>query len=66
MIAADVSSRDDHKAQHTARFFNDTNGIEGKDLFVTYDIFARTYWPRFPQLLTKGLGMYFSYTYGVT
>ena len=66
MIAADVLSGDDHKAQHAARFFNDTDEIKGKDSFVTYDIFARTYWPHFPQSLTKGLGMYFSYTYGVT
>ena len=58
MIAADVLSGDDPEAQHLAKFFINTDEVQAQDSFVTYDIFARTYWPHFPQPLTKGLGVY--------
>ena len=59
MIAADVLSGDDPEAQRFAEFFTNTVEVQNQDLFVTYDVFARTYWPHFPQPLTKGLGVYF-------
>ena len=57
MIAADVLSGDDPEVQRTAKLFINTDEVEGEDLFVTYEVFVRTYWPHFPQPLTKGLGV---------
>ena len=65
MIAADVLSGDDPEAQHSAKFFVNTDEVQAQDLFVTYDVFARTYWPHFPQPLTKGLGVYFDFNIDV-
>ena len=59
MIAADVFSGEDPEAQRLAKFFINTDEVQAQDSFVTYDVFARTYWPHFPQPLTKGLGVYF-------
>lgn len=58
MIAADVLSGDDPEVQRAAKLFINTNEIEAENLFVTYDVFSRIYWPHFPQPLTKGLGGY--------
>ncbi|KAI9462689.1 hypothetical protein HD554DRAFT_2288449 [Boletus coccyginus] len=55
MIAADILGGDDSEAQRFARFFVDSDEIQAQDPFVTYDVFARTYWPHFPQHLTNGL-----------
>ncbi|KAG8220598.1 hypothetical protein J3R82DRAFT_2824 [Butyriboletus roseoflavus] len=55
MIAADVLSGADPEEQSVVKFFTDTDEIEVQDSFVTYNVFARTYWPHFPQSLTKGL-----------
>lgn len=57
MIAADVLSGANAEERRAAKFFFDTDEMEVQDSFVTYDVFARTYWPHFPQPLTKGLGM---------
>ena len=59
MIAADVLSGEDPEAQRLAKFFINTDEVQAQDSFVTYDVFARTYWPHFPQPLTKGFGVYF-------
>lgn len=59
MIAADVLSGDDLEVKRFAKFFVNTDEVQAQDSFVTYDVFARTYWPHFPQPLTKGLGMSF-------
>jgi len=59
MVAADILDGD----ERFARFFVDSNEIQAQDPFVTYDVFARTYWPHFPQPLTKGLGVYLSFSY---
>jgi len=56
MIAADVLGGDDPGARRVAKFFFNTDEIQVQDSFVTYDVFSRTYWPHFPQPLTKGLG----------
>jgi hypothetical protein len=57
MIAADILDGDDPESfQGVARFFKKTDDINAQDLFVTYETFARTYWPHFPQSLTKNLG----------
>ena len=51
-LQSDISSLD----------FNDTATyilpkiVDGEDSFVTYDVFKNSYWPRFPQSMTKGLG----------
>ena len=58
MIAADVLSDDDPGTQRLAKFFINTDKVRAQDSFVTYGVFARTYWPHFPQPLTKGLGVY--------
>ncbi|KAI9567008.1 P-loop containing nucleoside triphosphate hydrolase protein [Boletus coccyginus] len=55
MIAADVLGGDDPEARRFAKIFIDTHEAQAQDSFVTYDVFARTYWPHFSQLLTKGL-----------
>ncbi|KAF8554534.1 hypothetical protein OG21DRAFT_1462307 [Imleria badia] len=55
MIAVDVLSGDDPSAQRFSKIFVDTDEVEAQDSFVTYDVFSRTYWPHFPQPLTKGL-----------
>ncbi|KAI9567009.1 hypothetical protein HD554DRAFT_2039900 [Boletus coccyginus] len=55
MIAADVLGGDDPEAQRFAKFFVNTGEVQAQDPFVTYGVFARTYWPHFPQRLTKGL-----------
>ncbi|KAF8139771.1 hypothetical protein EV363DRAFT_1497668, partial [Boletus edulis] len=55
MIAVDVLSGDDPEARHLAKYFINTAEVRAQDSFVTYGVFARTYWPRFPQRLTKGL-----------
>ena len=61
MIAVDVLSGDDPEAQHSAKTFINADEVQAQNLFVTYDVFARTYWPHFPQPLTKGLGVYFDF-----
>lgn len=58
MIAADVLSSNDTEVQRVAKIFFNSDEIEVKDSFVTYDIFSRTYWPHFPRPLPKGFGMY--------
>ena len=63
MIAADVLSGDDPEAQRLAKYFINTDDVQAQDSFVTYDVFARTYWPHFPQPLTKGLGAYLVFAY---
>ncbi|KAF8439470.1 hypothetical protein L210DRAFT_3480852 [Boletus edulis BED1] len=55
MIAADVLIGDDPEAQYLAKYFINTDEVRAQDSFVTYDVFARTYWPHFPQQLTRGL-----------
>ncbi|KAF8139769.1 hypothetical protein EV363DRAFT_1310578 [Boletus edulis] len=55
MIAADVLSSDDPEAQRLAKYFINTDEVQAQDSFVTYDVFARTYWPHFSQPLTRGL-----------
>ncbi|KAF9219473.1 hypothetical protein BS17DRAFT_760990 [Gyrodon lividus] len=54
MIAADVLSGNDPDVERAAGLFIDTDDVQAQDAFVTYDVFARTYWPHFPQGLTKG------------
>ena len=63
MIAADVLSGDDPEAQHLAKYFINTDDVQARDSFVTYNVFARTYWPHLPQPLTKGLGVYLVLAY---
>ncbi|KIJ60081.1 hypothetical protein HYDPIDRAFT_117541, partial [Hydnomerulius pinastri MD-312] len=57
MIAADILSGDCLDSQRIAKLFIHTDDVEAQDSFVTYDVFANTYWPHFPQPLTKGLGL---------
>ena len=54
MIAADVLGGDDPEVQRAAKYFINTDKIKAEELFVTYDVFVRTYWPHFP--LRKGIG----------
>jgi len=65
MVAADVlgGDSDDPEGQRFAKMFTNTDEVQAQDSFVTYDVFARTYWPHFPQPLTKGLGMYLDFSY---
>ncbi|KAG2132368.1 hypothetical protein DEU56DRAFT_981701 [Suillus clintonianus] len=53
MIAADIFNMDDPETKHIAELFFDTDDAEARDSFVTYDVFAKQYWPHFPQGLTK-------------
>ncbi|KIJ60090.1 hypothetical protein HYDPIDRAFT_99369 [Hydnomerulius pinastri MD-312] len=55
MVAADILSGDCLDSQRIAKLFIHTDDVEAHDSFVTYDVFANTYWPHFPQPLTKGL-----------
>jgi len=57
MIAADILGGDDPEARRFAKIFINTGDVQAQDSFVTYGVFARTYWPHFSQQLTKGLGM---------
>ncbi|KAI6021001.1 hypothetical protein BKA83DRAFT_14200 [Pisolithus microcarpus] len=54
MIAADMLDTDHPEAKRVAKLFIPSQDSE-LDSFVTYETFANTYWPRFPQPLTKGL-----------
>ena len=63
MIAADILSGDDPEAQRLAKYFINSDDVQAQDSFVTYDVFAQTYWPHFPQPLTKGLGVYLVFVY---
>jgi len=63
MIAADILGGDDPEVQRFAKLFVNTEEVQAQDSFVTYDVFARTYWPHFPQSLTKGLGVCLDYSY---
>ncbi|KIJ60092.1 hypothetical protein HYDPIDRAFT_32519 [Hydnomerulius pinastri MD-312] len=51
MIAADILSGDCLDSQRVAKLFMHTDDLEAQDSFVTYDVFAKTYWPRFSQHL---------------
>ncbi|KAI9566690.1 hypothetical protein HD554DRAFT_2315329 [Boletus coccyginus] len=55
MIAADVLGDNNPEARHFAKFFINTDDVQAQNSFVTYGVFARTYWPHFSQQLTKGL-----------
>ncbi|KIK96874.1 hypothetical protein PAXRUDRAFT_273934 [Paxillus rubicundulus Ve08.2h10] len=55
MIAADVLTGDGPEVQSAAKLFINKSDVEAKESFVTFDVFAREYWPHFPQPLTKGL-----------
>ncbi|KAF9242380.1 hypothetical protein BU15DRAFT_43965 [Melanogaster broomeanus] len=55
MVAADVLSGDDPDVQRAAKLFINTDNVEAQDSFVSYEVFARVYWPHFPQHLTKGV-----------
>ena len=63
MIAADVLGGDNPEARRFAKIFINTDEVQAQDSFVTYDVFSRTYWPHFSQLLTKGLGVYLYFSY---
>ncbi|KAF9231324.1 hypothetical protein BU15DRAFT_82545 [Melanogaster broomeanus] len=49
----------EREAQRAAKLFIETYDPES---FVTYDTFSRTYWPHFPQPLTKGLESWLVYS----
>ncbi|KIN94542.1 hypothetical protein M404DRAFT_380086 [Pisolithus tinctorius Marx 270] len=55
MIAADILEADHPEAKRIAKLFMRSQDPEVLDSFVSYDTFANTYWPHFPQPLTKGL-----------
>ncbi|KAG6332615.1 hypothetical protein ID866_6474 [Astraeus odoratus] len=55
MIAMDVLDTDNPDANYAAKFFIQPEDVDALDSFVTYDVFANSYWPHFPQPLTKGL-----------
>ncbi|KAI6165390.1 hypothetical protein EDD17DRAFT_225914 [Pisolithus thermaeus] len=55
MIAADILDTDHPEAKRIAKLFIRSQDLEVLDSFVTYETFANTYWPHFPQPLTKGL-----------
>ncbi|KAF8837940.1 hypothetical protein BDN67DRAFT_908328 [Paxillus ammoniavirescens] len=55
MIAADVLTGDGPEVQSAAKLFINKDDVEAQEPFVTFDVFAREYWPHFPQPLTKGL-----------
>ncbi|KIJ60100.1 hypothetical protein HYDPIDRAFT_32524 [Hydnomerulius pinastri MD-312] len=54
MIAVDILSGDFLDSQRIAELFMHTDDAEAQDSFVTYDVFAKTYWPHFSRHL-KGL-----------
>ncbi|KAI6022560.1 hypothetical protein EDC04DRAFT_2606960 [Pisolithus marmoratus] len=55
MIAADILDTDGPEAKRIAKLFIRSQDPEVLDSFVSYEAFANTYWPHFPQSLTKGL-----------
>ncbi|KIJ21330.1 hypothetical protein PAXINDRAFT_164864 [Paxillus involutus ATCC 200175] len=55
MIAADVLTGDGPEVQSAAKLFINKDDVEARESFVTFDVFARKYWPHFPQPSTKGL-----------
>jgi hypothetical protein len=56
MIAADILYK-----KYSAGTFLNVDNADAHDCFVTYDVFANQYWPRFPQNLSKNLSNVFSY-----
>ncbi|KAG2086405.1 hypothetical protein BD769DRAFT_1681205 [Suillus cothurnatus] len=50
MIAADILYK-----KYSAGTFLNVDNADAHDCFVTYDVFANQYWPRFPQNLSKNL-----------
>ncbi|KAI5983593.1 hypothetical protein EDD15DRAFT_2487286 [Pisolithus albus] len=54
MIAADILDADHPEAKRIAKLFMQSNDPEALDTFVSFDVFANSYWPHFPQRLTKG------------
>jgi len=59
MIAADIFSKDNPKMKESVGMFFATDDVETHDSFITYEVFANQYWPRFPQGLTKHLSIAF-------
>ena len=57
MIAADIFSKDNPEMKDSVRMFFATDDVETHDSFITYEVFANQYWPRFPQGLTKNLSI---------
>ncbi|KAI6021206.1 P-loop containing nucleoside triphosphate hydrolase protein [Pisolithus marmoratus] len=54
MIAADILEADHAEAKRITKLFMRSHDAEALDSFVSYSVFVNTYWPRFPQNLTKG------------
>ncbi|KIK18633.1 hypothetical protein PISMIDRAFT_109068 [Pisolithus microcarpus 441] len=54
MIAVDILDADHPEAKRIAKLFMQSNDPEALDTFVSYEVFANSYWPHFPQHLTKG------------
>ncbi|KAG2112837.1 hypothetical protein BD769DRAFT_1673999 [Suillus cothurnatus] len=50
MIAADILYK-----KYSAGTFLNVDNADAHNCFVTYDVFANQYWPRFPQNLSKNL-----------
>jgi len=57
MIAADIFSKDNPETKDSAGMFFATDDVGAHDSFITYEVFANQYWPRFPQGLTKNLSI---------
>ncbi|KAI6165387.1 hypothetical protein EDD17DRAFT_225222 [Pisolithus thermaeus] len=54
MIAADILDADHPEAKRIAKLFMHSRDPEALDTFVSYEVFVNSYWPHFPQRLTKG------------
>ncbi|KAI6167428.1 P-loop containing nucleoside triphosphate hydrolase protein [Pisolithus thermaeus] len=54
MIAADILDTDHPEGQRIAKLFMQSHDPEALDAFVSYEVFVNSYWPHFPQRLTKG------------
>ncbi|KAI6094857.1 hypothetical protein EDD16DRAFT_1502638 [Pisolithus croceorrhizus] len=54
MIAADILEADHPEAKRIAKLFMHSRDPEALDTFVSYEVFVNSYWPHFPQRLTKG------------
>ncbi|KAI6137060.1 hypothetical protein F5141DRAFT_1209364 [Pisolithus sp. B1] len=54
MIAVDISDADHPEAKRIAKLFMHSRDPEALDTFVSYEVFVNSYWPHFPQRLTKG------------
>ncbi|KAI6133857.1 hypothetical protein EV401DRAFT_2204741 [Pisolithus croceorrhizus] len=54
MIAVDILDADHPEAKRIAKLFMRSHDPEALDTFVSYEVFVNSYWPHFPQRLTKG------------